>query len=109
MLLWIELAILLACILVGARRGGMALGPVSGIGLLVFVFGFGEPPGDPPGTVLGMILAVITALSLMQAAGGLDFVVRARPRPAAPQPARDHPARAARHLCARSSRPAPST
>jgi anaerobic C4-dicarboxylate transporter DcuA len=75
MLLWIELALLLACIVVGARLGGMALGPVAGIGLLVLVFGFGEPPGAPPGTVLGMILAVVTALSLMQAAGGLDYVV----------------------------------
>ena len=75
MLLWIELAVLLACIVVGARLGGMALGPVAGLGLLVLVFAFGEPPGAPPGTVLGMILAVVTALSLMQAAGGLDYVV----------------------------------
>jgi anaerobic C4-dicarboxylate transporter DcuA len=75
MLLWIELALLLACIVVGARLGGMALGPVAGIGLLVLVFGLGEPPGAPPGNVLGMILAVVTALSLMQAAGGLDYVV----------------------------------
>jgi anaerobic C4-dicarboxylate transporter DcuA len=75
LLLWLELALLLGCIVLGARLGGMALGPVAGLGLLVLVFGFGEPPGSPPGTVLGMILAVITALSLMQAAGGLDYVV----------------------------------
>jgi anaerobic C4-dicarboxylate transporter DcuA len=73
---WLQLAILLACIALGARRGGMALGPMGGIGLLVFVFLFGLPPGSPPGTVLGMILAVITALSLLEAAGGLDLVVR---------------------------------
>jgi anaerobic C4-dicarboxylate transporter DcuA len=54
----------------------MALGPMGGIGLLVFVFAFGLPPGSPPGTVLGIILAVITALSLLEAAGGLDLVVR---------------------------------
>ncbi len=53
----------------------MALGPMGGIGLLIFVFVFGLPPGNPPGTVLGMILAVITALSLLEAAGGLDLVV----------------------------------
>ncbi|MFI5321236.1 MAG: anaerobic C4-dicarboxylate transporter family protein, partial [Myxococcota bacterium] len=75
MLLWVELALLLACIVVGARLGGMALGPVAGIGLVILVFAFGEPPGAPPGTVLGMILAVVTALALMQAAGGLDYVV----------------------------------
>jgi len=74
-MLWIELAILLACIVIGARLGGIGLGAMGGIGLAVFVFLFALPPGGPPGTVLGMILAVITALALMQAAGGLDYVV----------------------------------
>ncbi|HKQ97877.1 MAG TPA: anaerobic C4-dicarboxylate transporter family protein [Candidatus Polarisedimenticolia bacterium] len=74
-MIWIELAILLACIVVGARLGGIALGTVAGIGLLVFVFGFGLHPGGPPGVVVGMIIAVITALATMQAAGGLDWLV----------------------------------
>lgn len=73
--LWLELALLLACIVIGARVGGIGLGTVSGLGLLVFVFVFRMPPGGPPGTVLGMIIAVITALSVMQAAGGLDYLV----------------------------------
>lgn len=71
----IQLAILLACIAAGARLGGMALGPVAGVGLAAFVFVFGMPPGAPPATVLGMILAVVTALGLLQAAGGLDYVI----------------------------------
>src|ERR1700752_3550656 len=33
------------------------------------------PSGNPPSTVLGMIIAVITALSVMQAAGGLDYLL----------------------------------
>jgi anaerobic C4-dicarboxylate transporter-like protein len=74
-MLWIELLILLACIVIGARLGGIALGTVAGIGLLVFVFLFGLPPGGPPPSVLGMIIAVITALATMQAAGGLDYLV----------------------------------
>jgi anaerobic C4-dicarboxylate transporter-like protein len=74
-MLLIQLGILLACIVIGARLGGIALGTVSGIGLAIFVFGFGMPPGSPPATVLGMILAVITALSMMEAAGGLDYLV----------------------------------
>ena len=74
-MIWIELVILLACIVIGARIGGIALGTVAGIGLLVFVFVFGLPPGGPPQSVLGMIIAVITALATMQAAGGLDYLV----------------------------------
>ena len=74
-MIWIEFCILLACILVGARVGGLALGTVAGIGLAIFVFGFALPPGGPPGTVIGMIIAVITALAAMQAAGGLDYLV----------------------------------
>ncbi len=74
-MIWIELIILLACIVIGARLGGIALGAMAGIGLLVFVFLFGLPPGGPPPSVLGMIIAVITALATMQAAGGLDYLV----------------------------------
>ena len=74
-MIWVELAILLACILIGARLGGIALGTVAGIGLVIFVFIFGLPPGGPPGVVIGMIIAVITALATMQAAGGLDYMV----------------------------------
>jgi anaerobic C4-dicarboxylate transporter DcuA len=74
--LWTLLALLLACIVVGSRLGGIGLGAVAGLGLAVFVFAFGLPPGNPPGTVLGMILAVVTAVALMEAAGGLDTVVR---------------------------------
>jgi anaerobic C4-dicarboxylate transporter DcuA len=74
-MIWVDLAVVLACILVGARLGGIALGTVAGIGLAVLVFIFGLPPGSPPKTVLGMILAVITAAATMQAAGGLDYLV----------------------------------
>jgi anaerobic C4-dicarboxylate transporter DcuA len=74
-MIWTELCILIACILVGARLGGIALGTVAAIGLAIFVFVFALPPGGPPGTVLGMIIAVITALAAMQAAGGLDYLV----------------------------------
>src|SRR5690348_17834426 len=74
-MIWIELLLLLTCIVVGARLGGIALGTVAGIGLLVFVFIFALPPGGPPPGVLGMIIAVITALATMQAAGGLDYLV----------------------------------
>ena len=72
---WIELLIVLTCIVFGARLGGISLGTMGGIGLLILVFIFGLPPGSPPGIVLGMIVAVITALAAMQSAGGLDYLI----------------------------------
>lgn len=74
-MIWLELLIVLLCIFVGARLGGIALGTTAGIGLVVLVFVFGLPPGMPPRTVLGMILTVVTAAGTMQAAGGLDYLV----------------------------------
>jgi len=74
-MIWLELLVVLVCIFVGARLGGIALGAIAGIGLVAMVFIFGLPPGMPPRTVLGMILAVITAAAAMQAAGGLDYLV----------------------------------
>lgn len=86
-MIFVELALLLCCIVIGARIGGIGLGTVAGVGLAILVFGFGLPPGVPPRTVLGMILCVITATASMQAAGGLDYLVgiaesvlRAKPR-----------------------------
>ncbi len=74
-MLWIELIIFLAIIIIGSRMGGIAMGTMAGIGLVIFIFVFRLPVGSPPIIVLGMILAVITALSTMEAAGGLDFLV----------------------------------
>ena len=74
-MIWLELLIVLVCIFVGARLGGIALGTVAALGLVALVFAFGLPPGMPPRSVLGMILAVITAAATMQAARGLDYLV----------------------------------
>jgi anaerobic C4-dicarboxylate transporter DcuA len=74
-MIWLELLIVLVCIFVGARLGGIALGTVAAVGLVVLVFVLGNPPGVPPRTVLGMILAVITAAATMQSARGLDYLI----------------------------------
>ncbi|MGH9462112.1 MAG: anaerobic C4-dicarboxylate transporter family protein, partial [Vicinamibacteria bacterium] len=74
-MIWLDLAILLGCIIIGARLGGIALGTVAGIGLVIFVFVLRLPAGQPPTEVLGMIVAVVTAAAAMQAAGGLDYLV----------------------------------
>jgi anaerobic C4-dicarboxylate transporter DcuA len=78
--IWLEFAILIGCIVAGARLGGISLGTISGLGLVVFVFILGAPPGGPPAEVLGMIIAVITALAAMQAVGGLDYLVQVAQR-----------------------------
>ena len=69
---WLQLAVLLACLFFAAPRGGMTLGMMGGIGLVVFVFGFGLTPGKPPVDVILTIMAVVCAGSALQAAGGLD-------------------------------------
>lgn len=74
-MIWLELLIVLVCIFVGARLGGIALGTVAAVGLAVLVFIFRTPPGMPPRTVLGMILAVITAAATLQSARGLDYLI----------------------------------
>jgi anaerobic C4-dicarboxylate transporter len=60
MMIWIELLILLACILIDAHLEGIALNTIANIGIIIFVFIFGLPPGDPP-ELSSMIIAVITA------------------------------------------------
>jgi anaerobic C4-dicarboxylate transporter DcuA len=72
----IELVVLLAAIAIGARAGGVGMGLWGGLGLLVLVFGFRAAPGTIPGEVLLIILCVIMAASAMEAAGGIDYLVR---------------------------------
>lgn len=57
----IELVIVLICLFYGAKKGGIALGMLGGIGLLVMVFGFGIKPGKPAIDVMLTILAVVVA------------------------------------------------
>ena len=73
---WLELAVLLACLFYAAPKGGMTLGLMGGIGLLIFVFGFGLKPGKPPVDVILTIMAVVCASSALQAAGGLDCLLQ---------------------------------
>lgn len=79
-MIWLHLLIFFLCILIGTRLKGLAMGTMAGVGLMLFIFLFGLPPGKPPVVVLGMILAVITALSALEAAGGLDFLVKVAAR-----------------------------
>ena len=74
-MVYIELLIVLLAIFVGAV-GGIGLGIFGMMGLGVLVFGFGLTPGNPPIDVMLIIVAVITAAATLQAAGGLDYLVK---------------------------------
>ena len=72
----LQLLFVLTAIIIGARLGGLGLGVMGGVGLSILTFGFGLQPTVPPIDVMLMIAAVISAASCMQAAGGLDYMVK---------------------------------
>ena len=72
----IQFAFVLVAIIVGAKLGGIGLGVMGGLGLAILTFIFGLQPTAPPIDVMLMIAAVISAASCMQAAGGLDYLVK---------------------------------
>lgn len=74
-MIWFDLMVVLACIVGGARLGGIGLGTLAALGMCVFVFGLGHAPGQFPGEVLLIVLCVVTAAAALQAAGGLDLMV----------------------------------
>src|SRR3954447_11864861 len=72
----LEAVVVLAAIVMGTRSGGVGVGVWGGLGVAVLVFVFGERPGEPPIDAMLIILTVVTAASLMQAAGGIDWMVK---------------------------------
>lgn len=71
----LELAVVLGAIVMGTRSSGVALGLWGGAGVAVLVFVFGEDVGTPPVDALLIILSVVLASSMMQVAGGIDWMV----------------------------------
>ncbi|WP_062463814.1 anaerobic C4-dicarboxylate transporter family protein [Demequina soli] len=71
----LEAIVVLACIVLGTRAGGVGVGVWGGVGTFVLIFVFGEAPGAPPASAIAIILGVVTAAALMQAAGGIDWMV----------------------------------
>ncbi len=72
----LQFAVVLGAIWLGARYSGVGLGLWGAVGLLVLVVVFGVNPTSPPIDVMLIIIAVIMAASVMDAAGGIDFLVR---------------------------------
>jgi anaerobic C4-dicarboxylate transporter DcuB len=76
MVLTLQLAIILICLFYGARKGGVALGLLGGIGVVLLTFAFGLTPGKPPVDVMLTIVAVVAASATLQASGGLDVLLQ---------------------------------
>lgn len=71
----LEALVVLGAIALGTRASGVGVGIWGGVGVFVLVFVFGEAPGAPPASAMAIILGVVTAAALMQAAGGIDWMV----------------------------------
>ena len=72
----LELLIVLGALYVGSRYGSLALGAISGIGLALLVLCFGLKPGNPPTDGIYIIIAAVTCAGMMQASGGMDWLIQ---------------------------------
>ena len=71
----LQVAIILVCLFYGARKGGVALGLLGGIGIVLMTFVVKLPPGKPPVDVMLTIIAVVAASATLQASGGLEVLL----------------------------------
>jgi anaerobic C4-dicarboxylate transporter DcuB len=74
--IFLQLIVILVCLFYGARKGGVALGLLGGIGIVIMTFVFGLPPGKPPVDVMLTIIAVVAASATLQASGGLEVLLK---------------------------------
>ena len=74
--MFIGFLVLLACLIIGVRHGGIGLAVISGIGLVIFTFVFHYKPGSPPIDVMLTILAVVTCAGFLQTSGGLTVMLQ---------------------------------
>ena len=72
----IELFVVLLALYLGSRYGSLALGAIAGLGLAFLVFDHGLQPGTPPTDIIYIISAAITCAGVLQASGGMDWLVQ---------------------------------
>lgn len=75
-MLILQIVVLLGAIFLGVRLGGIGIGYAGGLGVLVLGICLGMKPGSIPWDVILIIASVIAAISAMQLAGGLDYLVQ---------------------------------
>jgi anaerobic C4-dicarboxylate transporter-like protein len=72
----LEFAIILIVMLVGAQYGGIFFGMAGGVGLAILTFAFKLAPASPPIAVMLIILSVVIAASTLEAAGGMQVLIK---------------------------------
>lgn len=75
-ILILQIIVLLGAIFIGIRLGGIGIGYAGGLGVVVLGLCLGMAPGQIPWDVILIIMSVISAISAMQLAGGLDYLVQ---------------------------------
>ncbi|ANE36484.1 anaerobic C4-dicarboxylate transporter, DcuA/DcuB family [Campylobacter iguaniorum] len=75
-MLILQVIVLLGAIYVGIRLGGIGIGYAGGLGVVILGLCLGMKPGNIPWDVILIIMSVIAAISAMQLAGGLDYLVQ---------------------------------
>ncbi len=76
LMLILQIIVLLGAIFLGVRLGGIGIGYAGGAGVIILGLCLGMKPGNIPWDVILIIASVISAISAMQLAGGLDYLVR---------------------------------
>ena len=72
----IELLVVLLALYLGSRYGSLALGAIAGLGIAFLVFDHGLQPGTPPTDVIYIIIAAVTCAGVLQASGGMEWLVQ---------------------------------
>ena len=76
MILALQIIIVAAAVVLGARLGSIGIGLAGGLGVLLLgLTGTEVAFADIPFDVIGIIMSVIAAIAAMQRAGGLDWLV----------------------------------
>ncbi len=75
-MLYVEFLFLFCMLYLGSRFSGVGLGAIAALGLMVEVFIFRMPLAEPPVAVMLIILSVVTCAAVLEAAGGLKFMLQ---------------------------------
>ncbi|MCI6989380.1 MAG: anaerobic C4-dicarboxylate transporter [Campylobacter sp.] len=75
-MLILQIIVLFGAIFLGVKLGGMAIGYAGGLGVVILTLGLGMKAGSIPWDVILIIMSVIAAITAMQVAGGLDYMVQ---------------------------------